>query len=294
MTGSMTGHPVLPLADDVPTSLMPATPRSCSPPARHRRRGGADRVGEDAPVPRADAGHRGDGRRRRGRPLDIVNSFTTASATPSAPSASDRARRDGRRAARRLRRRRHDRGHHHRPGRVPGPALGDGADRGDPRPPAFFEVGVVLLVPVVILVARRHGRPADAGRHPGAGRPLDPARPGPAAPRSAGRHRRPRRRPRADAPLRPGRRRADPGDLRPAAGPVRREWVPIHATATWPVTMDLGYGQTLPLGRRRPADRGQRRRHHGPAATGRPERTPQRTVRRRRRSRSPSSRSRCR
>ena len=55
--------------------------------------------------------------------------------------------------------------------------------------PLFFEVGVVLLVPIVLLVARRATLPVLARRDPGAGRALRAARLHPAPPRPARGHR---------------------------------------------------------------------------------------------------------
>ena len=85
--------------------------------------------------------------------------------------------------------------------------------------PMFFEIGVVLLVPVVILVARRTAQPVDARGDPGPGRPVDPARPGATPPRAGRGHRRPARRPRRHVALRRDRRRTDARPLRPAARP---------------------------------------------------------------------------
>ena len=89
--------------------------------------------------------------------------------------------------------------------------------------PLFFEVGVVLLVPVVILVARRTdvplmrvGIPALAGLSILHG--LVPPHPGPLVAIDAR-----RRRPRPDAAARPRGRRPDARGLRAAAGPVRGE-----------------------------------------------------------------------
>ncbi len=85
--------------------------------------------------------------------------------------------------------------------------------------PLFFEVGVVLLVPVVLLVARRLdipvmrvGIPALAGLSILHG--LVPPHPGPLVAIDAR-----GRRPRPHAALRADRRRAHPGRVRPAAGP---------------------------------------------------------------------------
>ena len=55
--------------------------------------------------------------------------------------------------------------------------------------PLFFEVGVVLLVPVVVLVAQRTGSVTDEGRHPSARGAVGAARVGATAPRSADRDR---------------------------------------------------------------------------------------------------------
>ncbi len=68
---------------------------------------------------------------------------------------ADRARLDDRRAARRLGRRRPHRPPDRRPRVRLGAAVGDGRRRGAVGLPLFFEVGVVLLVPIVLLVARR-------------------------------------------------------------------------------------------------------------------------------------------
>ena len=87
--------------------------------------------------------------------------------------------------------------------------------------PMFFEIGLVLLMPVIFLVARRSGL-SLIGRHPGAGRPVGDARAGTAAPRPAGRDRRAEGQPRHHAgPRRAGR---DPhgGDRRAAVRPLRR------------------------------------------------------------------------
>ena len=54
--------------------------------------------------------------------------------------------------------------------------------------PMFFEVGLVLLIPVIVLVARRSGLPLMQHRDPGPRRPLRDARPRAAAPRPAARH----------------------------------------------------------------------------------------------------------
>src|SRR3954464_6527721 len=91
--------------------------------------------------------------------------------------------------------------------------------------PLFFEVGVVLLIPIVLLAAvntrqpiLRLGIPALAGLsvlhglvppHPRAGRPVGAARAGATAPRPAGGDLRARRRPRPYADLRADRGGAD-------------------------------------------------------------------------------------
>ena len=55
--------------------------------------------------------------------------------------------------------------------------------------PMFFEIGLVLLIPVVMLAVRRSKGPAHAAGHPGAGRAVGAARLRPAAPRAARRDR---------------------------------------------------------------------------------------------------------
>ena len=87
-------------------------------------------------------------------------------------------------AARRLRRRGPDRADDRGAGLARHAALGDGRRRGAGRLPLFFEVGVVLLVPIVLLVAPAHRRAADEGRDPGARRPVRAARLRAAAPRA--------------------------------------------------------------------------------------------------------------
>ena len=91
---------------------------------------------------------------------DTVESFSTGVGTTVAGRrAADRVRCHRRPAARRLGRRRSDRRHHRRPGQRPwlpwamalvGALIGL---------PMFFEIGLVLLIPVIVLVARRSGQP---------------------------------------------------------------------------------------------------------------------------------------
>ena len=88
--------------------------------------------------------------------------------------------------------------------------------------PMFFEIGLVLLMPVIYLVARRAAGLADHRRHPGAGRPLGHARPGAAAPRPADRDRLPARGPRPHAGARRAGRGAHRHRRRPAVRPARR------------------------------------------------------------------------
>ena len=130
---------------------------------------------------------------------DALDSFTRASASPPRRRHPDRARRDVRQAARRLRRRRPDRRHDRRPQSsprtLPWAMAGVGALIGLPM---FFEIGLVLLMPVIFLVARRSQLSVITRRHPGPGRPVGHARPGAAAPRPARRDRRPQGRPRPD------------------------------------------------------------------------------------------------
>ena len=83
--------------------------------------------------------------------------------------------------------------------------------------PMFFEIGLVLLLPVIVLVAQRSKLPADAHRHPGAGRPVGAARAHPAAPRPADRDRGDPRPARHHARARHPGGRADGDHLRPAA-----------------------------------------------------------------------------
>ena len=64
--------------------------------------------------------------------------------------------------------------------------------------PMFFEVGLVLLMPVIILVARRSGLPLMRIAIPTLAGPVRHARPGAAAPRPADRDHRSRREPRPD------------------------------------------------------------------------------------------------
>ena len=190
--------------------------------------------GEAAPVPgpdprRPDRRHRG-GREHQRRhdsrsPPDSVHRRRRRH--------PDRARRDVRQAARRLRRCRRDRRHHRRARahraccrgrwRCVGAIIGL---------PMFFEIGLVLLMPVIYLVARRAQLSADHHRHPGAGRPVRDARSRAAAPRSAHRDRLPGRRPRRHPGARCARRRADrrssPG---PLFGKLAGRWVNVPRAA---------------------------------------------------------------
>ena len=88
--------------------------------------------------------------------------------------------------------------------------------------PLFFEVGVVLLVPVVVLVAQRTGFVTHEGRHPRACRAVGAARVGATTPRSAHRHRPARRGPRPHADLRHHHRDPDRRGGRPTARAFRR------------------------------------------------------------------------
>jgi len=93
--------------------------------------------------------------------------------------------------------------------------------------PLFFEVGIVLLIPVVLLVAKRGQPLADPDRHSGAGRPVGDARPGAAAPGTAGRD---RRDPRGSGHYAGARRLgggAHPGHRGPAVRPIRGGWVDV-------------------------------------------------------------------
>ena len=136
---------------------------------------------------------------------------------------ADRARRHVRQAAGRLRRRRPDRRHDRRArlarGLLPWAMAGVGALIGLPM---FFEIGLVMLMPVIYLVARRAQMSVITDRYPHAGRPVGHARTGAAAPRPAGRDRHPRRRPRYDADARRPRRHPDRDRGRSAVRQVRR------------------------------------------------------------------------
>ena len=89
---------------------------------------------------------------------NAVASFTTGfGSTAAGRGHPDRARRDVRQAPRRLRRRRPDRRHDRRPLQQPDAAVGDGAVGALIGLPMFFEIGLVLLMPVIFLVARRSG-----------------------------------------------------------------------------------------------------------------------------------------
>ena len=89
--------------------------------------------------------------------------------------------------------------------------------------PMFFEVGVVILIPVVLFAARRSKSPCGAARHPGPRRPVHAARLRAAAPRSADRHRRAEREPRHHPGPRPDRGHPDRHHLRPAVRQARRQ-----------------------------------------------------------------------
>ena len=88
--------------------------------------------------------------------------------------------------------------------------------------PMFFEIGLVLLMPVIYLVSQARPGLADHRRHPGAGRPVRDARLRAAAPGAGHRDRLPRRQPRRHARARPRRRGADDHRRRPALRGHRR------------------------------------------------------------------------
>ena len=89
--------------------------------------------------------------------------------------------------------------------------------------PMFFEIGLVLLMPVIYLVVAPLPAVADHGRNPGAGRPVRDARIRAAAPGPADRDRPAQRRPGHHAC--PGCRGGDPDDHRgrPAVREAGRE-----------------------------------------------------------------------
>ena len=135
--------------------------------------------------------------------------------------------------------------------------------------PMFFEIGLVLLMPVIYLVARRSQVVADHRRHPGAGRPFRDARARAAAPGAADRDRSARRRPRHHAGARRGWSRS------------RRSSSPVRCSASSPVA-----GSIVRRHRRRPSADAD-----GGAGTGGPGGAPARqTVTRARRSASRCSR----
>ena len=87
--------------------------------------------------------------------------------------------------------------------------------------PMFFEVGVVILIPVVLFAARRAKAPVVLLGIPR--RPVHPARIRAAAPRPADRHRRTERKPWHHPGARPDRRHSDRDHLRPAVRQARRQ-----------------------------------------------------------------------